>query len=209
MGRFHSNALLDSKLSSLETICNASGSTNKGAVIQGGLGALSRVFESDRFAIKGTVWERPFQKHILVERPRVLTNVRESWPNSASNVSENEVVQKKQARETPNTIHTLAASAKRENVLNVVSSMRFCSKTILLRTITWCFRFIRNCKSRSSHEGQQSLQLQVSEIENAERQLIQSVKTEAFSDEFSFLSGGKGDTDKKPPLLVSQLICFG
>ena len=140
--------------------------------------------------------------------PEFLQMPRKLWPNFVNNVSENEVALREQARETPNTIHTLATSVKRENLLNVVSIMRFRSKTMLLRTIAWCFRFIRNCKSRSSREGQQSLQLQVSEIETAERQLIRSIQTEAFSDEYSFLSGGKGDKDRKPPLLVSQLNLF-
>ena len=63
----------------------------------------------------------------------------ESWRDSASNVLENEVAHKEQTRETSNTIHTLATSVKRENLLNVVGIMMFCSKTMLLRTIAWCF----------------------------------------------------------------------
>ena len=133
---------------------------------------------------------------------------RESWPTSVNNVSENEVALREQARETPNTIHTLATLVKRKNLLNVASIMRFRSKTVLLRTIAWCFRFIRNCKSRSYREGQPSLQTQASEIETAERQLIWSIQKEAFSDAYSFLSGGKGNVDKKTPLLVSQLNLF-
>ena len=39
------------------------------------LGVLSKVVESSRFTFKGTVWEGPFTKHILVERPRVPTIV--------------------------------------------------------------------------------------------------------------------------------------
>ena len=35
----------------------------------------------------------------------------ESWPNSVNNVLENEVVLREQAREIPNTIHTLAIDA--------------------------------------------------------------------------------------------------
>ena len=79
---------------------------------------------------------------------------------------------------------------------------------MLLRTTAWCFRFIRNCKSRSYYEGQPRLQLQASEIETAERQLIWSIQTEVFPDVYSFLSGGKGNADKKTPLLVSQLNLF-
>ena len=141
--------------------------------------------------------------------PEFLRLSRESWPNLVNNVSKNEVALKEQARDAPNTIHTLGTSVKRKNLLNLVSIMRFRSKTMLLRTIAWCFRFTRNCKSRSYHEGQPSLQRQASEIETAERQWIWSIQTEAFSGVYQFLSGGgKSNADKKTPLLVSQLNLF-
>ena len=133
---------------------------------------------------------------------------RELWPNFVNNVSENEVALREQTRETPNTIHILATSVKRENLLNVISISRFRSKTRLLRTIAWCFRFIRNCESRSSRDGQQSLQLQVFEIETAESQLIRSIQTEAYSDEYSFLSGGRVTKIGNPLCLYPSLICF-
>ena len=78
---------------------------------------------------------------------------------------------------------------------------------MLLRAIAWCFHFIRNYKSRSYREEQPSLQLQASKIETAESQFIWFIKMEAFSDVYSFLSGGKGNADKIP-LLVSHLDLF-
>ena len=48
----------------------------------------------------------------------------------------------------------------------------------------------------------------LSEIETAEVQWIRSIQTEAFSDVYSFLSGGKDDKDRKALSLVSQLNFF-
>jgi len=130
--------------------------------------------------------------------PEFLRLSRKLWPSLVNNVSENKVALREHARETPNTAQTLATSVKCKNLLNVVTIMRFRSKTMLLTTIAWCFRFIRNCKSRSYREGQPSLQLQASEIEPAERQLIWSIQTDIFSDVYSFCLGGRVTQIRKP-----------
>ena len=94
------------------------------------------------------------------------------------------------------------------SVTNIIELQRFSSKRRLVRTIAWVLRFVHNVKAAvSSKKSDIDKELNVNEIETAERLLIRDIQRNEFKDELQFLLS-KAKNSSKVPIKVNQFNLF-
>ena len=94
------------------------------------------------------------------------------------------------------------------SVTNIIELQRFSSKRRLVRTVAWVLRFVHNVKSAISRKDINiEKELNVNEIDNAERLLIRDIQFIEFKEEVQFLLS-KGKDSSKVPIKVNQFNLF-
>ena len=99
---------------------------------------------------------------------------------------------------------TFALSAKEKGdgkLSDILDINRFSSRGKLLRVLGYMFRFIDNIRSKKQRKD---ISLAASELDTAENFVIGKIQSEHFGKELAFLADTRTQSDRKPPLLVSQ-----
>ena len=142
--------------------------------------------------------------------PAFLRSPPSEWPT----VDRGKVIEENEAYSEEITSHIQVTHAmvnmqdEMSSVTNIIELQRLSSKRRLVRAIAWVLRFVHNVKAAvCSKNTNIDKELNVNEIETAERLLIRDIQRNEFKDELQFLLS-KAKDSSKVPLKVNQFNLF-
>ena len=147
------------------------------------------------------------------EGPAFLKLEAREWPKlSCGSEFEVDVAMKEQLKTQCKVTHTIFTAENRSQprVDKIVDLDRFSNKGKLLRTVAWVLRFTSNLKAAIKKDDiNREEMVTVSEIDQAELVLVQSIQAESFSKEIHYLSSEEPiKRNLKVPLYVSQFNLY-
>lgn len=161
--------------------------------------------------INNKVWKPYVQNRVTsilslsARGPKFLQMPSNEWPQQVTeDLPFCALSEERKAKSQPLS-HALVSVDNTEST-DITDVTRFSTKTKLLRSLAWAFRFIRNLKAKVHKTLLVLSQISAEEIIESEMKLVSLIQKQSFSTEIDFVQSK--DKDKKVSSIVNQLNLF-